>query len=109
MEIALDEGVGIGTMVRNAFARADDIHLRASVAEGTSTPVRSASPAAEPSGGSGQIHGDGYMNAEPSDADSPAIQPGQRFSSAADMGTNLNLTSNIGMNPSASRDTEGQE
>ena len=30
-EIALDEGVGIGLMVRNALARADDIHIRASV------------------------------------------------------------------------------
>ena len=30
-EIPLDEGVGIGRMVRNAFARADDIHTRASV------------------------------------------------------------------------------
>jgi hypothetical protein len=29
-EIPLDEGVRIGTMVRNAFARADDIHFRAS-------------------------------------------------------------------------------
>ena len=28
-EIALDEGVGIGRMVRNAFAHADDIHIRA--------------------------------------------------------------------------------
>ena len=32
-EIALDEGVGMGTMVRNAFARADDIHMQASLAE----------------------------------------------------------------------------
>jgi hypothetical protein len=27
-EIALDEGVGLGMMVRNAFARADDIHMQ---------------------------------------------------------------------------------
>ena len=27
VEIALDEGVGIGMVVRNAFARADDIQL----------------------------------------------------------------------------------
>ena len=32
MEIQLDEGVGIGRMVRNAFARADDIHVQASMA-----------------------------------------------------------------------------
>jgi hypothetical protein len=30
-EIALDEGVGMGTMVRNAFACADDIHMQASL------------------------------------------------------------------------------
>jgi hypothetical protein len=35
-EIALDEGVGVGTMVRNAFARADDIHMQASLAESSS-------------------------------------------------------------------------
>ena len=28
-EIPLDEGVGIGVMVRNALARADDVHMRA--------------------------------------------------------------------------------
>ena len=34
-EIPLDDGVGIGTMVRNAFARADNIHLRASTSGGS--------------------------------------------------------------------------
>lgn len=29
-ELALDDGVGIGMLVRNAFARADNIHMRAS-------------------------------------------------------------------------------
>ena len=32
-EIVLDEGVGIGRMVRNAFARADAIHMQATVAD----------------------------------------------------------------------------
>ena len=38
-EIALDEGVGMGTMVRNAFARADDIHMRAAEASDPSSGV----------------------------------------------------------------------
>jgi hypothetical protein len=37
-EIALDEGVGIGQMVRNAFARADDIHTRASDPDSPTDP-----------------------------------------------------------------------
>ena len=44
-EIALDEGVGIGMMVRNAFARADDIHIRASVPDGPANDDPDESPA----------------------------------------------------------------
>ena len=43
-EIPLDEGVGIGTLVRNAFARADDIHERAAGPEGTSDEDADDSP-----------------------------------------------------------------
>ena len=44
-EIALDEGVGIGPMVRNALARADDIHIRASVPGSLSNDDLDDSPA----------------------------------------------------------------
>ena len=40
-EIALDDGVGIGTMVRNAFALADNIHMRAAVADVGDSPQQS--------------------------------------------------------------------
>ena len=107
VEIALDEGVGIGMMVRNAFARADDIHMRASLAESSYTPDQDASPAAEQSLGFRLSVGDGYMNAAASDADGNVDQPGQLSSSSADISTNLNSTSNLGMSPSTSGDTEG--
>ena len=107
VEIALDEGVGIGMMVRNAFARADDIHMRASLAESSYTPDQDASPAAEQSLGFRLSVGDGYMNAATSDADGNVDQPGQLSSSRADISTNLNSTSNLGMSPSTSGDTEG--
>ena len=38
-EIALDEGVGMGQMVRNAFARADEIRMQASLAGCSSTGI----------------------------------------------------------------------
>ena len=44
VEIALDDGVGIGMMVRNAFQRADDIHIQAAVADSSSTGGSDAEP-----------------------------------------------------------------
>ena len=43
-ELALDDGVGIGMMVRNAFARADNIHMRASTEGGTDAEDPDGSP-----------------------------------------------------------------
>ena len=43
-EIALDGGVGIGMMVRNPFALADDIHMRAAVAATASSTDADSSP-----------------------------------------------------------------
>jgi hypothetical protein len=110
VEIALDEDVGIGTMVRNAFARADDIHVRATAAESTSTGVREASPAVQQSLGGRQSQSDGaaYIDTEDSDADNPAPVPVQLFSSAPDMEFNINSRSSQGGNPSVSCDTERQ-
>ena len=63
-EIALDEDVGIGRMVRNAFARADDIHSRASQSECTSVNEPDDSPTdcdmADPAeDGEDNVHGAG--------------------------------------------------
>ena len=44
-EIALDEGVGIGMMVRNALARAEEIHIQASVPGSPSNDDPNDSPA----------------------------------------------------------------
>ena len=81
-------------MVRNAFACADDIHARASLAESSSTAVPEAS--------TGQ-------NAQDNDADIGAPQPGQLLSSAADMETNFNSSTSLGLNPCESGDTERHE
>ena len=43
-EIPMDDGVEIGAMVRNAFAHADDIHMRASTVGCSSTSVTDSSP-----------------------------------------------------------------
>ena len=61
-EIALDEGVGIGRMVRNAFARADDYHIRASTSASPSLTdpcdVPDDCDMAEAAGdGEGDVHG----------------------------------------------------
>ena len=108
VEIALDEGVGIGTMVRNAFARADDIHTRASLAESTSTGDQEASSANQQAFRGLQSDDADSMNAEESDADIPAPQPYHMFDSSADMGSNFNSDSSHGLNPSVSGDNESQ-
>ena len=62
VEIALDDGVGIGTMVRNAFARADDIHMRASATNSSSTNVSGGSPMHHQPIGVGESAGVNNMN-----------------------------------------------
>ena len=96
-------------MVRNAFARADEIHVRAAMAKSSSNTVREASPADQQSFGGRQSDGAAYMNAEDSDADFPAPVPEQLFSSNTDMEFNFNSSSSLGCNPSVSGDTERQE
>ena len=102
MEIALDEGVGIGTMVRNAFARADDIHARAWMPEGSSTADPEQSQAHSET--SGDIHnwqgddGDGYISV-----------PGTSFSSARDVDLNSMPSRNLPTESSESAPTDGLE
>ena len=63
----------------------------------------------EHSFGGRQPVGVGHCNAESSGADGPANHPGHLYSSTADMSSNLNSTSNLGLNLAASDDMEGQE
>ena len=64
-EIALDEGVGMGTMVRNAFARADDIHMRASLAASSSNGIPETPQADQDTYADQQAVGDENMMHDP--------------------------------------------
>ena len=108
MEIALDDGVGVGMMVRNAFARADDINVRAAMAERSLNTVRGASPEDQQSSGGRQSEGATYMNAEETGDDITDPVPGQMFSSNSEMDSNFNSSASLGCNPSESGDTESQ-
>jgi hypothetical protein len=63
VEIALDDGVGIGMMVRNAFAWADNIHMRASAAGCSSISVLDGSPMYHRPFGVGEAVGVSNINA----------------------------------------------
>ena len=104
-EIALDEGVGIGMMVRNAFARADDIHARASLAEGSETALREAAPTNQHTFGGEQSDAANSLNEEPNAVDIEASQPGLMFRPAAEVDNSFNAHSNIGLNPCDSSDS----
>ena len=96
-------------MVRNAFARADDIHERATMASCSSTHSREASAADQMSLGGRQSDVGVYRNVEDSDADTAGPQAGQFFNSEPDMEMNLNSNSGAGLNPDESSETERQE
>ena len=109
VEIALDEGVGIGTMVRNAFARADDIHMRATMARSPSnTPPYMSEEDHESSGGR-QPDGVQNMNAPGDEGDMDVFQPGHMCSPARETNLNSNPTSSLSPNSSESGDTDSQE
>ena len=90
-EIALDEGVGVGTLVRNAFARADDIHQQA-IRVGGSMP-------SDPVGGGGPVATDD-VNVHSSD---------DQLQSPVDVDMQYVNTAATGTNSSVSGDCESEE
>ena len=97
-EIALDEGVGMGTMVRNAFARADDIHLRASLAECSSTGIPDGSHVDEQQFQGRNSVGLDNANVDHNDAGSNASEGCHMLGYACDMDMHSNNTANLGAN-----------
>ena len=82
VEIVLDEGVGIGRMVRNAFARADDIHARTSNAGNVQNGGSLESPEDDPMTDLESIHTPNLRN---HDGDPGAEQPPRMRGSLNDM------------------------
>ena len=109
VEIALDEGVGIGTMVRNAFARADDIHMRATMAGSSSNTIPDMSRVHQQSTGDREPVGVDNVNVADDDGDIDVSQPGHLLSSACDMDSNSNPASSLSPNSSESGDTDNLE
>ena len=108
-EIALDEGVGIGTMVRNAFAHADDIHMRASLAGSSSNAIPDTSPIHHHPFGDREAVGVENMSMPGADGDIVVSQPQQQGSSARDMDMNSNPMSIPSTNSSESSDTDSPD
>ena len=104
-EIALDEGVGMGTMVRNAFARADDIHVQASLGGISSTGIP---------GGPQLVNGQGSagvnnVNVLTDDVVLDAAEGGPLNVYAADTHMQSNDTASMGTNSSVSGDCDSEE
>ena len=108
-EIALDEGVGIGTMVRNAFVRADDIHMRASIAEGSSESMPEGSHVDEHSFQGADSLGPERANVHQSDAELDGISGSDHFGYASDMDTHSEHNVNVRYNSSEPGDSDSGE
>jgi hypothetical protein len=89
-------------MVRNAFARADDIHLRASMSDSSSNVAPEMSQVHHQS--SGDLH-----NVTGDDGDGDTSRLRQSFSSARDMGMNSRPSCSLGTDSSESGDTDSSE
>ena len=98
-EIPLDDGVGIGTMVKNAFARADRIHHRASTSDGSSGGGPEGSPRHGTRTGNVQAAAGPHSNVRTGDAETATDdQPQLRYSASdTDMHSNSSpmLVSNL--------------
>jgi hypothetical protein len=101
-EIELDEGVGLGTMVRNAFARAEDIHMQAALMESSSNGMAVGSHVeTQPLQGRHSVGLDNGMLPD-SDGGSDASEASHHNSEACDMDIHERNTASLGTNPSES-------
>ena len=108
-EIPLDDGVGIGAMVRNAFARADDIHMRASSTGCASTSESDPSPNDHRQGGDGVPVAANNNNVCPELGGGDDSIPGMVGRSSSDTDMPLNSTSRQSSPMSESSDSGDQE
>ena len=74
VEIALDDGIGIGMMVRNAFALANNIHMRAAQATSPSTSVAEVGPLQDQPNGLGMADNVNNRNASEDSEDIAEFQ-----------------------------------
>ena len=109
VEIALDDGVGIGMMVRNAFAYADNMHMWASASGRSSASVPDGSPMHHQPGGEGDSFGVNNPDARGEAGDPAAPGSGPMFYSTSDTDMQPNSTSSMGLNASQPRDSEDHE
>ena len=105
-EIPLDEGVGLGLMVRNAFTRADHIHARAcgvpfpTPVDNTSTPNEPAGVHLEPAAG------EDNMNVWSSDPESDPVEAEPSLGHTIDSELGSDSPSTTRAQPSESNDSE---
>ena len=109
VEIALDDGVGIGVMVRDAFARADNIHMRASAAGSSPTTVLDGSPMHHIAFGVGEPVGANNSHVPVQVGENVSAGQGPLFRSTSDTDMQSNSTSSPRSNMSESSDSENQE
>ena len=103
-EIALDEDVGIGMMVRNAFQRADDIHVRATGGDSSSTSGSDGEPICQQP--PGEADGVNNMNVGNQCGELPR---GPMSTSTSHVDMPSTSTSDMGLHMSESADSHGQE
>ena len=106
VEIALDDGVGIGMMVRNAFARADNIHARASTSGSSSSTGPDGSLMHDQPLGVGEAVGVSNINAREDVRETAGPETRPLFRSTTDPDMQSNSTSSLVPNVSDSGDSE---
>ena len=107
VEIPLDDGVGIGMMVRNAFAQADNIHMRASMAGSPLTTAPATSPMRHQEVGDGEPLGSNDSNVRREGGEAVSSQSGHLAQSASD--TDMQSTSSLGSPQSDESDAQTEE
>lgn len=108
-EIALDEGVGVGMMVRNAFVHADTIHTRACGVASSSNGVSSESEVDPRSSRGGQPDGVNITNVHRSAEDIDALRDGHHPGSAVGNDPNYNSLASMGTNEYGLANSGSQE
>ena len=108
VEIALDDGVGIGRMVRNAFASADNIHMRASTRSYAGTEFPGGSPVHHSRPGVGDTDGVDFSNVRPEVGDTVASPQAHMFRMPSDTEMQSCDTPEAHSNMSESSDSQTQ-
>ena len=108
-EIPLDEGVGIGMMVRNAFARADDIHIRASVPDSPADDDADELPVDNDMFEGQDFAGAANINVQQNDDELGNSQASHMHGSTPDLDMLSNSTASLDEDSSASGDCSSED